>query len=110
MRSSLVCALRPGAKAPQAATGRLPGEAALQPSHCCHGLCVQGANRFCMSTAEASAILTDISNLAAFDSLVMGELPPMSHADAENLLASFGLLGAPLDLTGQPGGEQLAER
>ena len=34
-----------------------------------------------------------MSNLAALESLLFGELPGMTSAGVENLLASFGLLG-----------------
>lgn len=41
-----------------------------------------------------NSILTDASNLAAFDSLLFGELTPREKGDVDNLLASFGLLGS----------------
>lgn len=43
------------------------------------------------------AVLTDMSNLAAFDSVLAGELPPMRRRAAEDLLASYGFLGTTLD-------------
>jgi hypothetical protein len=39
-------------------------------------------------------MLTDASNLAAFDSLLFGELTPRKKGDVDNMLASFGLLGS----------------
>ena len=38
-------------------------------------------------------VLTDVANSAAFGSIVAGELPVMSRAQAQDLLAEFGLLG-----------------
>ena len=40
------------------------------------------------------SIFTQIANLAANQSLVVGELPALTQFEAENLLGEFGLLGA----------------
>ncbi|KAL4431269.1 hypothetical protein ABPG75_006525 [Micractinium tetrahymenae] len=53
----------------------------------CHGL----------GPAGLTSLLTDLCNLAAFDSLVAGLLPPLERRRLDNLLASFGLLGAGVD-------------
>uniref|UniRef100_A0A7S0WRI5 S-adenosyl-L-methionine-dependent methyltransferase n=1 Tax=Chlamydomonas leiostraca TaxID=1034604 RepID=A0A7S0WRI5_9CHLO len=43
------------------------------------------------------SLLAEIGNAAAFNSLVMGELPQLTRRDAENLLAEAGLLAAVVD-------------
>lgn len=43
----------------------------------------QGANSFGLTAANVGAIFTDASNLAAFDSLVLGELPAMERSEVE---------------------------
>lgn len=43
-----------------------------------------------LGAPEVSSLLTDVCNLAAFDSLVAGLLPPMTRRALDNLLASFG--------------------
>jgi hypothetical protein len=47
-----------------------------------------------LNKASISSIFADISNLAALESLLFGELPATTATGVENLLASFGLLGA----------------
>jgi hypothetical protein len=46
-----------------------------------------------------------MSNLAALDSVLAGELPCMGLQEAEDLVASYGLLGSTLEVepTPQPG-------
>ncbi|PRW58609.1 S-adenosyl-L-methionine-dependent methyltransferases superfamily [Chlorella sorokiniana] len=58
---------------------------------------LQGVACLGLGAPEVSALLVDITNLAAFDSLVAGMLPPMTRRALDNLLASFGLLGAGVD-------------
>ncbi|KAI7840719.1 hypothetical protein COHA_005535 [Chlorella ohadii] len=58
---------------------------------------LQGVACLGMGALEVSALLVDITNLAAFDSLVAGMLPPMTRRALDNLLASVGLLGAGVD-------------
>lgn len=72
--------------------------------------CLQGATCFGLSRCDLDPPLADLSNLAAFDSLVVGELPAMRGDEVENLLAAFGLLGAPISLESQPGWDRLADR
>ncbi len=67
----------------------------------------QGANRFGLSEVDLHAILDDASNLAAFDSLLLGELPAMQRGQVESLMAAYGLLGTPIPFEGQPGSERL---
>jgi hypothetical protein len=50
----------------------------------------QGISDLGLPPASLSTLLTDVCNLAAFDSLVTGLLPPMVRRDLDNLLASFG--------------------
>lgn len=53
----------------------------------------QGVACLGLGAPEVSSLLVDITNLAAFDSLVAGMLPPMSRRALDNLLASFGWVG-----------------
>ena len=52
-----------------------------------------------------TSALADMSNLAALDSVLAGELPCMGLQEAEDLVASYGLLGSTLEVepTPQPG-------
>ncbi|KAG7672189.1 hypothetical protein Ndes2526B_g06827 [Nannochloris sp. 'desiccata'] len=59
---------------------------------------LQGIRQLNLDKAALSSIFADISNLAALESLLFGELPATNPADVENLLASFGLLGTHFDL------------
>lgn len=54
---------------------------------------MQGIRRLNLSKGSLSSIFADISNLAALESVLVGELPQTTPADVDNLLASFGLLG-----------------
>lgn len=55
---------------------------------------LQATNCLALDDNVMNSILTDASNLAAFDSLLFGELTPREKGDVDNLLASFGLLGS----------------
>lgn len=68
---------------------------------------LQGCTTLGLGPADVEGILTDASNLAAFDSLILGELPAMGRDEVDNLMASFGLLGAPVDVLQQQGSERL---
>ena len=46
-----------------------------------------------LSASALASIFADMSNQAALESVLVGELPPMSATDVDNLLASFGFLG-----------------
>ena len=54
---------------------------------------MQGIRSLNLSQGSLSSIFADISNLAALESIIIGELPHTVPADVDNLLASFGLLG-----------------
>ncbi|KAI3433309.1 hypothetical protein D9Q98_003127 [Chlorella vulgaris] len=58
---------------------------------------MQGISCLGLGLPALGALLADTCNLAAFDSLVAGLLPPMDRRGLDNLLASFGLLGAGVD-------------
>jgi len=59
---------------------------------------LQGIRQLHLNETAISSIFADISNLAALESLLFGELPATTPAGVENLLASFGLLGTHFDL------------
>lgn len=62
-------------------------------------LLVQGVSCLGLGTAALTTLFTDLCNMAAFDSLVAGLMPPMDRRSLDNLLASFGcgvLLGVAL--------------
>eukprot|EP00195_Chlamydomonas_chlamydogama_P015189 CAMPEP_0202889950 /NCGR_PEP_ID=MMETSP1392-20130828/486_1 /ASSEMBLY_ACC=CAM_ASM_000868 /TAXON_ID=225041 /ORGANISM="Chlamydomonas chlamydogama, Strain SAG 11-48b" /LENGTH=285 /DNA_ID=CAMNT_0049573403 /DNA_START=205 /DNA_END=1059 /DNA_ORIENTATION=- len=61
---------------------------------------LQGLHGLELGVPQLQSILVDVTNLAAFNSLVLGELPGVSKQQADSLLAEFGLLGAvlPMDL------------
>lgn len=44
--------------------------------------------------ACTQSVFADITNSMAFNSLILGELPDLTHHQADNFLAEFGLLGA----------------
>lgn len=50
-----------------------------------------------MSAAALASIFADVSNSAALESIVVGELPATSPREVDSLLASFGLLGTTYD-------------
>lgn len=54
---------------------------------------VQGLAALQLGMPEMNAIMTDVTNMAAFNSFVLGELPALPRQQGEDLLASFGLLG-----------------
>ncbi|EFN59228.1 hypothetical protein CHLNCDRAFT_138202 [Chlorella variabilis] len=58
---------------------------------------LQGVSCLGLGTAALTTLFTDLCNMAAFDSLVAGLMPPMDRRSLDNLLASFGLLGAGVD-------------
>ncbi|PSC76936.1 S-adenosyl-L-methionine-dependent methyltransferase [Micractinium conductrix] len=58
---------------------------------------LQGVAGLGLGPAGLTALLTDLCNLAAFDSLVAGLMPALERRALDNLLASFGLLGAGVD-------------
>lgn len=49
---------------------------------------------------ELVPLLTEVALLAAYHSLLLGELPAMPRAEGDNLLAEMGLLGALLPFGG----------
>lgn len=51
---------------------------------------LQGISCLGLGLPALGALLADTCNLAAFDSLVAGLLPPMDRRGLDNLLASFG--------------------
>jgi hypothetical protein len=56
---------------------------------------VQGLRDQGLSIPQLQELFAELTNSAAFHSLLVGELPgPMSRQQAENLLAEMGLLGA----------------
>eukprot|EP00879_Flechtneria_rotunda_P028693 GHRR01030903.1.p1 GENE.GHRR01030903.1~~GHRR01030903.1.p1 ORF type:complete len:432 (+),score=161.51 GHRR01030903.1:347-1642(+) len=58
---------------------------------------LQGLHNQSLNTKQLQSILTEVTNCAAFHSLLVGELPgPISKRTVENLLADAGLLGAVL--------------
>lgn len=57
---------------------------------------LQGARSLDLSKDSLQALFVDMSNAAALESILLGELPGCSQAEAEALLASFGLLGVTL--------------
>ncbi|GAB4822830.1 hypothetical protein N2152v2_009876 [Parachlorella kessleri] len=93
------------AEVQQLAEAALKQQGARVPRGC---LLRRGANRFGLSQADLHTMLEDVANLAAFDSLVLGELPPMQQGDVESLMAAYGLLGTPVSMEGQPGWGRLA--
>lgn len=52
--------------------------------------CAQGVAGLGLGPAGLTALLTDLCNLAAFDSLVAGLMPALERRALDNLLASFG--------------------
>ncbi|GAX83986.1 hypothetical protein CEUSTIGMA_g11411.t1 [Chlamydomonas eustigma] len=58
---------------------------------------LQGLSGLGLGVTEVTGLLADITSVAAFNSLVFGELPHMSRDDATNMLADCGLLGAVLE-------------
>lgn len=59
----------------------------------------QGINCLGLSSEALGSILLDMVNLAALDSVTVGELPAMTHPEANNLLATYGLLASLVDFT-----------
>ncbi|KAG1665995.1 hypothetical protein FOA52_010093 [Chlamydomonas sp. UWO 241] len=59
-----------------------------------------GLSALGLRTSQLASLLVDVSSLAAFHSLVLGELPAMERSDADNLLADAGLLGTTVPLDG----------
>lgn len=53
-----------------------------------------------LSRKALDCLFAEMANAAAFESLILGEVPSMTVEDLENFLASFGLLGSdsPLEL------------
>lgn len=56
----------------------------------CPALLLQGVACLGLGTPQVSSLLVEITNLAAFDSLVAGMLPPLTRRALDNLLASVG--------------------
>lgn len=56
------------------------------------GLVAQG-----LDLAAWRGLLQEVDGMAAFESIVLGELPEAPARDQEDLLAEHGLLGAPID-------------
>lgn len=54
---------------------------------------LQGLPALGLDKAAMQNVLTDVANMAAFGSIVVGELPVTSRSAAEDLLAEFGFLG-----------------
>lgn len=59
---------------------------------------LQGSNCFQLDDAVLYSFLTDISNLAAFDSFIFGEWKYCLQKEVDTVLASFGLLGSAISL------------
>ena len=57
-----------------------------------HSDVLQGLPALGLDRAAMQTVLTDVANMAAFGSIVAGELPVMSRSAAEDLLAEFGFL------------------
>lgn len=55
--------------------------------------CLQGIRGMEISRDVLSSLLTDVANGAAFESLVVGEVPCMMEGEVESLLAQYGLVG-----------------
>lgn len=60
---------------------------------------MQGLPAMGLDREAMRSVLAEMSELAAFSSIVMGELPPMPRSQAENLLGESGLLGNVLSAT-----------
>ena len=58
----------------------------------------QGIRSLELSRAALEAVFADMSNAAAMESLLVGELPECSAEDADTLLGSYGLLGTTLTI------------
>jgi hypothetical protein len=54
---------------------------------------MQGLHGLSTSLPALKELFADVTNMAAFHSLVVGELPGMGRSAADNFLAEFGLLG-----------------
>lgn len=54
---------------------------------------LQGLASLGLDRAAMQNIFMDVASLAAFGSILVGELPEMSRSEAENVLAEFGFLG-----------------
>jgi hypothetical protein len=54
---------------------------------------VQGLAGVNLSTAAVRDVMTEVSLSAAYDSIILGELPHMTRRQAENLLAENAMLG-----------------
>jgi hypothetical protein len=51
----------------------------------------QGLHRLGATLPQLQELFADLTNMAAFHSLVVGELPGMSHQQADNFLAEMGV-------------------
>ncbi|CAL8470654.1 g10196 [Coccomyxa elongata] len=54
---------------------------------------LQGLAGLGLDRAALQNIFTDVASVAAFGSILVGELPVMSRSEAEDVLAEFGFLG-----------------
>jgi len=70
-----------------------------EDEQCCDQIkCLQGLPAMGLDREAMRSILMEVTELAAYSSVVMGELPTMAMSEAEDLLGEAGLLG-----TLQPG-------
>jgi O-methyltransferase involved in polyketide biosynthesis len=58
---------------------------------------LQGAGRLGLAPSAWAAMFAEVANCAALESLIFGELPPATRRGAEDFLASFRLLGSPIE-------------
>ncbi len=54
---------------------------------------MQGLAGLGLDRAALQNIFTDVASVAAYGSILVGELPVMSRSEAEDVLAEFGFLG-----------------
>lgn len=59
---------------------------------------LQGIRAMELDWEVMGTLFTDISNAAAFESIIIGEMPEVSEKGVESFLASFGLIGGPIPL------------
>lgn len=72
---------------------------------------LQNARQMWPGPDAVRAALADVSNLAAYDSILLGEAPAYmkQRKEVDDLLASYGLLGEPVDVRSVvPPGRELA--
>ena len=74
------------------------------------GACLQGLPAMGLEREAMRSILMEVAELAAYSSVVVGELPRMARSEAEDLLGEAGMLGMlqpePLSGTSSPTGNR----